>query len=199
MPTMTETENDLDALDELEPLEPRPRRRLLTPIPLALMALLLTAVGFIGGVLVQKHAGGSSGTGGFPGAPAFAAGGGAPDFGGGGSDPVSQGTSGEVSAKKGDVIYVTTSDGTTVKVQLGDATVTRTAEVGANQIHPGDTVVVQGATQDNGTVKATSVTATQAGVSAGSPFGGGAPTQGGGSAKESRPRSSDQVGQLFGG
>jgi len=46
----------------------RPRRRRLTPIPLALMAVLLTACGFIGGVLVEKgesppgsSAGGASG------------------------------------------------------------------------------------------------------------------------------------------
>jgi hypothetical protein len=187
MPTMTETDDDLDQLDELEPLQPRARRRLLTPLPLALLGVLVLAAGFIGGVLAQKHWGGSNSTGGFPGAGAFAAAarqaGQAPDTG-----ATSQGTSGEVSSKKGDVIYVTTSDGTTVKVKLGDATVTRTAEVGANQIHPGDNVVVQGSTQASGTVKATSVMATQAGVSTGSPFGGGAQSQ-----------SSDPVGQLFGG
>jgi hypothetical protein len=183
MPTLTETDDDLDQLDELEPLAPRPRRRLLAPLPLALLGVLLVAAGFIGGVLVQKHAGGSSGGGGFPGAGAFAA---ARQAGGLGAPTgqSGQGTTGTVSAKKGDVIYVATSDGTTVKVRLGDATVTRTAEVGRNQIHPGDSVVVQGATQDNGTVKATSVTATAAGVSSS----GGATTQ-----------SSDPVGQLFGG
>lgn len=190
MPTLTETDDDLDQLEDLEPLAPRPRRKLLTPIPVALMAVLIAAAGFIGGVLVQKHSGGSGGTGGFPGAGAFAA---ARQAGqAAGADTTSQGTSGEVSSKNGDVLYVTTSDGTTVKVKLGDATVTRTAEVGKNQIHPGDTVVVQGATQDNGTVKATSVTATAAGVSTSAPFGGGAPSQ-------SPSSSSDPVGQLFGG
>ena len=53
-----------------EPAEPelprRPRRRLLTPIPLALMGVLLIACGFIGGVLVEKgqNSSGSSGGGG---------------------------------------------------------------------------------------------------------------------------------------
>jgi hypothetical protein len=187
MPTMTETDDDLGELDELEPLQPRARRRLLSPLPLALIGVLVLAAGFIGGVLAQKHWGGSSSPGGFPGTGAFAAA--ARQAGQGPSaGTTAEGTSGEVSSKKGDVIYVTTTDGTTVKVKVGDATVTRTAEVGANQIHPGDTVVVQGSTQDNGTVKATSVTATQAGVSTGSPFGGGA-----------QPQSSDSVGQLFGG
>ncbi|MGA7704538.1 MAG: hypothetical protein WB998_06540, partial [Solirubrobacteraceae bacterium] len=55
-----------------EPVEPglprRPRRRLLTPVPLALTGVLLVACGFIGGVLVEKgqnpsssSAGGTSG------------------------------------------------------------------------------------------------------------------------------------------
>ncbi len=44
-------------------LPPRPRRRLLTPAPLILIAVLLIACGFIGGVLVEKgqtSAGGSA-------------------------------------------------------------------------------------------------------------------------------------------
>jgi hypothetical protein len=55
-----------------EPAEPelprRPRRRLLTPIPLALTGVLLIACGFIGGVLVEKgqsSSGSSSGAAGF--------------------------------------------------------------------------------------------------------------------------------------
>ena len=41
-------------LDEPEELPRRPRRRLLTPLPLALLGVLLIACGFIGGVLVEK-------------------------------------------------------------------------------------------------------------------------------------------------
>ena len=40
--------------DESEELPRRPRRRLLTPVPLALLAALLIACGFIAGVLVEK-------------------------------------------------------------------------------------------------------------------------------------------------
>jgi hypothetical protein len=40
-------------LDQPEELPRRPRRRLLTPVPLALLAALLIASGFIGGVLVE--------------------------------------------------------------------------------------------------------------------------------------------------
>ncbi|MEZ5121044.1 MAG: hypothetical protein R2736_05630 [Solirubrobacterales bacterium] len=59
-----------------EELPPRPRRRLLAPVPLALSAILIAAAGFIGGVVVQKGQG-SSGTGtpgGFPAALGAAAG-----------------------------------------------------------------------------------------------------------------------------
>ncbi len=42
------------AEEPLEELPPRPRRRLFTPIPVALFGVLLLACGFIGGVLVEK-------------------------------------------------------------------------------------------------------------------------------------------------
>lgn len=51
-------------LDDGEELPRRPRRRMLTPLPLALLAILAIACGFIAGVLVEKgQGGGSSGTG----------------------------------------------------------------------------------------------------------------------------------------
>jgi len=40
--------------DPVEELPPRPRRRLLAPIPVALLGVLLIACGFIAGVLVEK-------------------------------------------------------------------------------------------------------------------------------------------------
>ncbi|MGA9285822.1 MAG: hypothetical protein WBV85_10310, partial [Solirubrobacteraceae bacterium] len=47
--------------ESAEPELPRrPRRRLLTPIPLALTGVLLIACGFIGGVLVEKGQSSSS-------------------------------------------------------------------------------------------------------------------------------------------
>ena len=53
----------LDEPPESE-LPPRPRRRLLTPVPLALMGVLAIACGFIGGVLVEKGQSSSSSSGG---------------------------------------------------------------------------------------------------------------------------------------
>ena len=53
-------ERDDDALDRrrarrgVGTLPPRPRNRLLAPLPLALIAVLIAACGFLGGVLVQK-------------------------------------------------------------------------------------------------------------------------------------------------
>jgi hypothetical protein len=64
-----EEEDDDDWLEEpegLDELPPRPRRRLLgagaNPIPVALIGVLLTAGGFIGGVLVEKGQTSSSGS-----------------------------------------------------------------------------------------------------------------------------------------
>ena len=51
-------------LEEPAELPRRPRRRLLGPIPLALLGVLLVACGFIGGVLVEKGQGSSSSSGG---------------------------------------------------------------------------------------------------------------------------------------
>jgi hypothetical protein len=158
----------------------RPRRKLLTPVTGALIAVVLVALGFTGGVLVQKSAGAATTT-----TPAAA--GARPNFAGGGQGRGGQAgggaqpTVGEVSSKNGRTLYVKGSDGTTVKVRLdANAKVSRTAKASAHAIHPGDTVVVQGAKSANGTVKATSVTATASGVrSAGGPPGGFRPPSGG--------------------
>lgn len=59
-------EEDVDWLQEAEEpaeLPPRTRRRLLTPLPLTLLAVLLLACGFIAGVLVQKGQGSSASAG----------------------------------------------------------------------------------------------------------------------------------------
>ena len=49
-----------------EELPPRPRNRLLAPLPLALIAVLIAATGFLGGVLVQKGSEGGGATAGLP-------------------------------------------------------------------------------------------------------------------------------------
>ncbi|HTZ65751.1 MAG TPA: hypothetical protein VMB51_16755 [Solirubrobacteraceae bacterium] len=53
-----------DWLEEPDELPRRPRRRLLTPLPLSLLGVLLVACGFIGGVLIEKGQGSSTSAGG---------------------------------------------------------------------------------------------------------------------------------------
>lgn len=197
--------------DDADPQElpRRPRRRLVTPWTLALAAVLVAALGFIGGVQVQKgeQDGGAAGVaaGGLPaGARAALAGGagaGAARTGGTAGGTAGAGaaqadgtaaagagtpTLGEVASKDGSTLYVTDSSGATVKVRTnGNSKVTRTAKSKVADVHPGDTVVITGTENDNGTVTATQITATGAGASAlgggggfpggGFPGGGGAP------------------------
>jgi len=183
-------EDDWDA-DE-EPLPKRPRRRLVTPISAALAGALVGALGFIGGVEVQKgQDDGGSGTNVSPAAFASAgagnrggfrrgaggAGGGGPQFGGGGQGGgQSNATVGSVANKKGSTLYVKDSDGNLVRVKTtSHSKINRTTSTSAGAIHPGDTVIVQGSTSKNGTVTATQINATAAGATSGLAglFGGG--------------------------
>jgi hypothetical protein len=172
--------------DEPQPadtLPVRPRRTLLTPISGGLLAVVLVAGGFIGGVQVQKHQGNGTNSGaarnGLPAAFAArsAAGGGAAPGGtagggaasgtgaarsGGGSGGATAGT---VANIKGSTLYVTSADGTTLKVKTNDnSKVTRNAVSSVANVHPGDTVVIQGSAASSGTVTASSITATAKGV-----------------------------------
>lgn len=181
-----DSESAEDGWDESEEdeLPPRPRARLLRPLPLFLIAVAIAAAGFLGGVLAQKGSEGSSGAA-FPGGggalPSFVgkegagaettAGGaeggtegataaGLPTF-GGASNAAASGT---VTSVEGHTIYVKEADGTVVAVKIGDgATVTRNSEVAAKKIHPGDSVTVEGS-KNGSTVKASSVAATESGV-----------------------------------
>jgi hypothetical protein len=176
--------------DDDEPIAPRPRGRLLRPLPLALIALTIAAAGFLGGVLAQKGTEGSSGAAGPGGGelPSFAA---ATAEGGaeaGGAEGASGGeagapegvasfggssaaASGTVTSVEGHTIYVKESDGTVVAVKSGDgSTVTRDSNVSAKKVHPGDTVVVEGS-KHGSTVTASSIAATEAGVESTTGFG----------------------------
>jgi hypothetical protein len=203
MPQTDYETEDLTARDDEwavagDALPPRPRRAGLTRAAIALSAVLIATVGFIGGVEVQKHQGSTGATanaaaGGSGGAAAagFQRPGGGGQAAGGGSGPPGGGadfTVGTVSNKKGNVLYVKNSDGTVIKVKTGSSsTINRTAKVSAGAIHPGDTVVVQGSTSKSGTVTASRVTATSStaaaargGFPGGGGFGGGFGGGGGG-------------------
>jgi len=179
--------------DEHDTLPPRPRRRLITPVTLVLGALIVAALGFVGGVQVQKNQGSSGGgTAARSGFPAGLSGGvpsGAPGAGGttggpagaaGGPAGAGGATTGTVSNKDGRTLYVKNSAGTTVKVKAGDsAKVTRVASASVGAIQPGDTVIVEGTKAASGTVTASSITATADGVSLLSALGGGGGFPGG--------------------
>ncbi|HEV3318980.1 MAG TPA: hypothetical protein VG053_04500 [Solirubrobacteraceae bacterium] len=154
--------------EPVEELPRRPRRRLLaTPLPLALLGVLLLACGFIAGVLVEKgqtpsssSGGGVSGlasrfaalrgSGGASGVPAGGT------FVGGGAGAGA--TIGQVAYIDGSTLYVTDAEGNTVKVRTSaGSTVTKTVKADVKGIHPGETVVITGATGSGGTIDAESI------------------------------------------
>jgi uncharacterized membrane protein YgcG len=195
-------------LDESSELPRRLRRRLLTPIPIALLAVLAIACGFIAGVLVEKGQSSSSSAGaaGASLASRFAAlrggtaksgtgaTGGTSTTGGSAGTGTGTGTggggatAGQVAYISGDTLYVTTTEGNTVKVTTSPgSTVTKTVKASVKGIHPGETVVVTGAPSANGAITAESIRVGTTGASAlgglfgGSRSGSGAGSAGGGS------------------
>lgn len=166
----TDLEDEMSQATEpqIDELPPRPRNRLFAPLPLALMAVLIAATGFLGGVLVQKGSEGSSAAGPPGGLPSFlgeGAGeesGGLPaGFPGSGSGAAVSGT---VSSIDGRTIYVKDSGGSTVAVRVEDGSrVSRDSNVGVKKIRPGDSVVVQGSKRGS-TVKAGSISAIESSV-----------------------------------
>ena len=150
-----------------------PRQGLRMSVPtVALLALLIAAGGIWGGAALQRSEGTSSGSsasassfaslfrgarGATTGSPLSAAGaaGGA--------------TTGTVTEVSGDTLYVTNASGALVKVTVGPSTtVDRNAAASLGSLQVGDTVVVEGTKASSGSVTATSVSATGAGVT--SPF-----------------------------
>jgi hypothetical protein len=183
-------DDDWEADDE--PLPKRPRRRLVTPISATLAGALVGALGFIGGVEVQKSQGnGNNASNGNAAAFASAGGGGAgrggfgrgggtgggPQVGGGGPGGAqANATVGSVANKKGSTLYVKDADGNLVRVKTtSHSKINRTASTTAGAIHPGDTVIVQGNKSSSGTITATQINATAAGATSGLAqlFGGG--------------------------
>jgi hypothetical protein len=189
--TIPEYDLDDDWKADEEPLPKRPRRRLVTPISATLAGALVGALGFIGGVEVQKgqDGGGTTSNGGAALASAgagagnrggFARGGGAgpPGAGGGGGGGGAQAnaTVGSVANKKGSTLYVKDSDGNTIRVKTtSHSKINRTASTTAGAIHPGDTVIVQGSKSSSGTITATQIQATSSSAASGLAglFGGG--------------------------
>ena len=182
--TMSVYDLDDDWEADEEPLPKRQRRRLVTPISAILAGALVGALGFIGGVEVQKSQDDGGTSNGAAAAFASAGGGGArgggtgggPQLGGGPGGAQGNATVGSVANKKGSTLYVKDSDGNLVRVKTtSHSKINRTASTTPGAIHPGDTVIVQGTTSKSGTVTATQINATAAGATSGLAglFGGG--------------------------
>ncbi|HEV2944799.1 MAG TPA: hypothetical protein VGX26_06790 [Solirubrobacteraceae bacterium] len=178
-------EDDQGWEEPVEDLPRRPRRRLLgvggNPIALALLGVLLIACGFIGGVLVEKGQSTSSSSAGTAGtglASRFAAlrGGGIGGGGSGGGAGTTGATAGQVAYVSGSTLYVSTTEGNTVKVTTSPAsTITKTVKAEVKGIHPGETVLVTGTAGKNGAISAESIRAgagTAGGGGLGALFGG---------------------------
>jgi hypothetical protein len=178
-------EDDWEPAPAERTLPPRRRRRLVTPAAVVLAAVLVGALGFIGGVEVQKgQADSSAGTNGGAGTGLASLGGG----GGGGAGAAARrgfagpggargnATVGTVANKHGSTLYVKDSDGTTIRVKTtSHSKINRTATASAGAIHPGDTVIVQGTKSSSGTITATQINATSSAAAGGLAglFGGG--------------------------
>jgi hypothetical protein len=151
-------------------LAARPARPKLPKVTLALSAAVLICAGFIGGVLVQKHdgkstggtgaasaftgaasrfgRGGTSGTGGFGAA------------GGTGGGAAGGAVTGTVTVVNGNTVYVTAADGSVYTVTTSGSTTVSIAQSGSvAQLKPGQSVVITGTTGSNGDVTAKSITA----------------------------------------
>jgi len=165
-------EDDADVADEDEWPVRSPRAGLRLKYPTAvLVALLIAAGGLWGGAALQRAHGTSGSAGGASsfarlfsstGASGFTRGSGFSGFSGASTGAAA----GIVTTIEGDTLYVTTASGGLVKVMLGvSTTYTRVAKSTASAMQPGDTVIVEGTKEKNGTVEATSVADTAAGIS----------------------------------
>jgi hypothetical protein len=186
-------EDDWEPAPEERALPPRRRRRLVTPASATLAAVLVGALGFIGGVEVQKgqaDSGGATASGASAGAgrAGLAGGGGGAGAGGaarggfaGGGGAQANATIGSVANKRGSTLYVKDSDGNTIRVKTtSHSKINRTATASAGAIHPGDTVVVQGTKSSSATITATQINATSSAAASGlaALFGGGGGVRG---------------------
>jgi DNA-binding beta-propeller fold protein YncE len=206
-------EADQEWLEEPDELLPRrPRRRLIgaggNPLALALLAVLLAACGFIGGVLIEKGETSSSSSGGsaasslasrfraLRGGTSAAGGSGAGGAGAnaaGASSGFTRPTAGTVAYLDGSTLYVTNAEGNTIKVTTSAATsVTKTVKASVKGIHPGETVTVSGETAKGGTVSAESIGVGAGGGALAALFGGASGRSGASSGRGSEP-------SLFGG
>jgi hypothetical protein len=199
-PAYAEDEED-EATDvwEEQSFTRRPRRRLLTPLTALLFAVLVGAGGFIAGVQVEKgEVSTTSSSGGSGRLASLVSGAASRSSAGGGGFGGAGGTVGQVANISGSDLYVTETQGNTVKVAASAAQITKQVSTSVKGVHPGDTVIVMGTHLPNGSIQAATVHdsgSTGAGGGLGALFGG----SGGASTSGSNSSASGKTPSLFGG
>jgi hypothetical protein len=170
----------------------RPRFKV-PSLTMILMIVAVAGLGFLGGTLVGKHYGSSSGTGAASSFRGLAGLGAAPRAGstssssgltgrGGGGLFGGGGTFGTVKLVDGNIVYVQTATGDIVQVSTSTATkVTVSSSGTVKDLLPGETVIVQGTTKANGSSAATSISQNSLGGGGGGAGGGAFPIGGSGS------------------
>ncbi|HEY3872420.1 MAG TPA: hypothetical protein VGM10_28940 [Actinocrinis sp.] len=129
-------------------LAPKPERPKMTRATAGLAAAALLCVGFLGGVLVERHYAGTS-------SPAASA-----SSSPGGSSGGHSTVTGTVTAVNGNTIYVTAPDGTVYTITAsGSTTVSVTQIGGITDLRPGQSVTIKGTNTGQGTFSASSITA----------------------------------------
>ena len=168
-----------DDVDDEPEFRPRPRRRA-HALTFALAGAALIAVGFLGGVLLQKHedrnsttSAATGGTGRFAatgrgattgstaagGTGAAGAGGGGGRFAGGFGGAAGSGVAGTVTLVDGKNVYVTDTSGNVVKVTTSASSqLTKTDPATTSDVAPGDVVTVRGTQQSDGSYAASQLT-----------------------------------------
>jgi len=131
---------------------------------------VVVAVGFVGGLLLGRATAPENAAnlpGNFPGGGNLPGGTGA----NGGNLPGGDGfTAGTIQSVDGDTIYVETADGETVEVRTsGDTDVQVTSEGSVDDLAEGETVIVQGDQQEDGSLDATSIAEGGLGLGGGFP------------------------------
>lgn len=169
------TADDTSFVDDDEDLKLPPRRRV-APLTMVLCALLLAALAFGAGVLMQKHHDrglSRSASGGFPSLPGGAGGGAFPGLPGAGGSATGAGTGNQGSGQDGTATASPVVIGTVVSTAATSATVkdlggtkhvvhltkdtTITAPINHTKLRVGATVSVYG-TETSGAVSATNIT-----------------------------------------
>jgi hypothetical protein len=170
----------------------RPRFKV-PSLTMILMIVAVAGLGFLGGTLVGKHYGSSSGSGAASSFRGLAGLGAAPRTGstssssgltgrGGGGLFGGGGTFGTVKLVDGNIVYVQTAAGDIVQVSTSASTkVTISSPAPVKDLQPGETVIVQGTTKANGSIAATSISQNSLGGGGGGAGGGAFPIGGSGS------------------